>query len=150
LSGIERSNYIESNNLGRRSCPVSEIERIRYSGCFITLKKRGENSGPTKSSGFMEIQVLGGSGLEGFYCIPLFSSFKLLHAIMSIWWFFPENYFVYQTKCIYYTADIAFACGTLFSSNVVCFYNIKYNHNIDQCVRLAAWVVVGSHFTSLN
>jgi len=68
LSGIERSNYIESNNLGPKSCPVSGIERIRYSGCFITLKIEGENSGPTKSSGFIGIPVLRGSGLEGFYC----------------------------------------------------------------------------------
>ena len=28
----------------------------------------GENSGPTKMSGFMGIPVLRGSGLEGFYC----------------------------------------------------------------------------------
>ena len=69
LSGIERSNYIESNNLGRKCCPVSGIERIRYSGCFITLKIVGKNSGPTKSSGFMGIPVLRGYGLEGFYCI---------------------------------------------------------------------------------
>ena len=67
-SGIEKSNYIESNNLGRKSSPVSGIERIRYSGCLITLKKEGENSGPTKWSGFMTIPVLRGSGLEGFYC----------------------------------------------------------------------------------
>ena len=69
LSGIERSNYIESNSLVQKSCPVSGIERIRYSGCFITLKIEGKNSGPTKSSGFMGIPVLRGSGLEGFYCI---------------------------------------------------------------------------------
>ena len=68
LSGIERSTYIESYNLGRKSGPVSGIERIRYSGCFITLKKEGKNSGPTKTSGFVGIPVLRGSGLEGFYC----------------------------------------------------------------------------------
>ena len=68
LSGIERSNYIETNNLGRKCCPVSGIERIRYSGCFITLKIEGNNSGPRKSSGFVGIPVLRGSGLEGFYC----------------------------------------------------------------------------------
>ena len=66
LSSIERSKYIESNNLGRKSCPVSGIERIRYSGCFITFKIEGENSGLTKSSGFMVIPVLRWSGLEGF------------------------------------------------------------------------------------
>ena len=43
LSGIERSNYTESNNLGLKSWPVSGIERIRYSGCFITLKIEGKN-----------------------------------------------------------------------------------------------------------
>jgi len=69
LSGIERSNNIESYNLGRKSCPVSGIERIRYSGCFITLKIEGGNLGPTKLSGFMGIPVLRGSGLEGLYCI---------------------------------------------------------------------------------
>jgi len=69
LSGIKRSNYIDPNNLGRKCCPVSGIERIRYSGCFITLKIEGNNSGPTKSSGFVEIPVLRGSGLEGSYCI---------------------------------------------------------------------------------
>jgi len=69
LSGIERANYIESNNLGQKSCPVSGIERIRYSELFITLKIEGKKSGPTKSSGFMGIPVLRGSGLEGFYCI---------------------------------------------------------------------------------
>jgi len=69
LSGIERLNYIKNNTLGRKSCPVSGIERIRYSGCFITLKIEGKNSGPTKLSGFMGIPVLRGSGLEGFYCI---------------------------------------------------------------------------------
>jgi len=69
LPGIERSNNIESYNLGRKSCPVSGIERIRYSGCFITLKIEVKNSGPTESSGFMGIPVLRGSGLEGFYCI---------------------------------------------------------------------------------
>jgi len=37
-----RSNYIESDNLGRKSCPVSGIERIRYSECFITLKLKRE------------------------------------------------------------------------------------------------------------
>jgi len=57
-----RSNYIESDNLGRKSCPVSGIERIRYSECFITLKIEGKYSGPTKSSGFMGIPVLRGSG----------------------------------------------------------------------------------------
>jgi len=67
--GIERSNNIESNNFGRKSCQVSGEERIRYSGCFITLKIEGNNSGPTKSSCFMGIPVLRGSGLEGFYCI---------------------------------------------------------------------------------
>ena len=67
LSGIERSSYIGSNNLSRKSSPVSGIERIRYSGCLITLKIEGKNSGPTKSSGFMGIPVLRGSGLEGFY-----------------------------------------------------------------------------------
>ena len=45
LSDIERSNYIESNNLGRKSCPVSGIERILYSGCFITLKIEWEKFG---------------------------------------------------------------------------------------------------------
>ena len=69
MSGIERSNYIESNTLGRNSCPVSGKEKIRYSGCFITLKIEGGKSGPTKSSGFMGIPVLRGSGLEGLYCI---------------------------------------------------------------------------------
>ena len=69
LSGIEKSNYIESNNFGRKSCPVSRKERIRYSGCLITLKIEGKNSGPRKSSGFKGIPVLRGSGLEGFYCI---------------------------------------------------------------------------------
>jgi len=69
LSCIKRSNYIESNDLGRKSCPVSGIERIRYSECFFTLKIEGKKSGPTKSSGFMGIPVLRGSGLEGFYCI---------------------------------------------------------------------------------
>ena len=69
LSGIERSNYLKTNNLGRKNCPVSGIERIRYSGCFITLKIEGKNSGPTKSSGFVGIPVLRGSGLAGFYCI---------------------------------------------------------------------------------
>jgi len=68
LFGIESSNYIESNNLDRKSCPVSGIERIRYSWCFITLKIEGKNSGPTKSSGFVGISVFRGSGLEGFYC----------------------------------------------------------------------------------
>jgi len=68
LSGIKRSNYIESYNLGRKSCPVSGIERIWYSGCFITLKIEGGNSVPTKLSSFMGIPVLRGSGLEGFYC----------------------------------------------------------------------------------
>jgi len=67
------SNYIESNNLGRKSGPVSGIERIRYSGCFITLKIEGENSGPTKSAGFMGIPVLRGSGIEGFYCTMVIS-----------------------------------------------------------------------------
>jgi len=68
LSGNERSNYIESNNLGRKSCPVSGIERIRYSGYFITLKIERKNSGPMKSSSFMGIPVLRGSSLEGFNC----------------------------------------------------------------------------------
>ena len=68
LSGIQRSNYLKTNNLVRKSCPVSGIERIRYSGCFITLKIEGGNSGPTKSSGFVGIPALRGSGLEGFYC----------------------------------------------------------------------------------
>jgi len=63
-----RSYNIKYNNLGRQSCPASGIERIRYSGCYITLKIEGQNSGPTKSSGFMGIPVLRGSGLEGFYC----------------------------------------------------------------------------------
>ena len=64
LSGIERSNYIESNSLGRKSCHVSGIERM-----FYQIKKEGENSGPTKSSGFMGIPVLRESGLDDFYCI---------------------------------------------------------------------------------
>ena len=81
LSGIERSNYIESNNLGRKSCPVSGIERIRYSGCFITLKKEGKNSGPTESSGFMGIPVLRGSGLEGFYFTIHFWKTRILKTI---------------------------------------------------------------------
>jgi len=42
VSGIKRSNYIDSNNLGQKRCPVSGIERIRYSGCFITLKIEGK------------------------------------------------------------------------------------------------------------
>ena len=36
---------------------------------FYHIKIEGTNSGPTKSSGFMGIPVLRGSGLEGFYCI---------------------------------------------------------------------------------
>jgi len=42
LAHIERSNYIESNTLGRKRCPVSGIERIRYPGCFITVKIEGK------------------------------------------------------------------------------------------------------------
>jgi len=42
LAHIERSNYIESNTLGRKRCSVSGIERIRYSGCFITVKIEGK------------------------------------------------------------------------------------------------------------
>ena len=77
------SNYIESNNLGRKSGPVSGIERIRYSGCFITLKIEGENSGPTKSAGFMGIPVLRGSGIEGFYCIKAASTYVRQDALLD-------------------------------------------------------------------
>jgi len=35
---------------------------------FYHIKNRRENSGPTKSSGFMGIPVLRGSDLESFYC----------------------------------------------------------------------------------
>jgi len=59
LSGIERSNYIESNNLGRKSCPVSGIERIRYSGCFITLKNRRGKFGTDEI-----VRFHGDSGIE--------------------------------------------------------------------------------------
>jgi len=45
LSGIERSNNIASNNLGRKSCPVSGIERIRFPVCFITLTIEGKKFG---------------------------------------------------------------------------------------------------------
>ena len=90
MSGIERSNYIVSNNLGRKNCPVSGIERIRYSGCFTTLKKEGINLGPTKSSGFMGIPVLRGFGLEGFYCIYIYCLICL--TVYSLYNYFPYYY----------------------------------------------------------
>jgi len=99
LFGIERSNYIESNNFGRKCCPVSGIERIRYSGCFITLKIEGNKSGPTKPSGFMGIPVLRGSGLEGFYCIILF--FAVGQNINSFIVFISVHYFHIIIPCTY-------------------------------------------------
>jgi len=67
LSGIERSNYTESNNLGRKSWPVSGIERIRYSGCYISRNIR-EKIGTNEI-----VRFHGDSGIErirfrGFYC----------------------------------------------------------------------------------
>jgi len=59
LSGIERSNYIESNNLGQKSCPVFGIEGIRYSGWFITLKNRREKFGTDEI-----VRFYGDSGIE--------------------------------------------------------------------------------------
>jgi len=53
-SGIERSNYIESINLGQKSCPVSGIERIRYSGFFYHIKHRRETFGTDEIVRFYE------------------------------------------------------------------------------------------------
>ena len=44
LSGIERSNYIESNNLGKKSCPVSGIEDSVFR-VFYHIKNRSETFG---------------------------------------------------------------------------------------------------------
>jgi len=51
-----------------KCCPVSAIERIRYSGYFIKLKIERNKLGPTKTPGFRGVPVLRGSCLEGFYC----------------------------------------------------------------------------------
>jgi len=62
-SGIGRLEYIESNDLGRKRCPVSGIERIREFRVFYYIKKiEGKKWRPMKLSGFMRISVLSESG----------------------------------------------------------------------------------------
>jgi len=99
--------------LGQKRCPVSGIDRIRYSGCFITLKLEGKNSGPTKLSGFIGIPVLRGSGLEGFYC-TIFCKFSKEIMVEFRWkWrcyvhLYTHNLFLFGSfcKCIYKTSRV--------------------------------------------
>jgi len=44
---------------------------------FYRIKIEGKNSEPTKSPGLMGIPVLRGSGLEGFFVLPM-SSIKVI------------------------------------------------------------------------